>query len=616
MDAFNEFLGNINDVIWANWVLYTVLGVGVLFTLWTGFCQWRSLTHGIAVTTGRYDDPDDPGAINHFQALSAALSATVGLGNIAGVAIAIALGGPGAVFWMWVVGIVGMALKSTEVCQSMLYRNMDDPDNPHGGPMFVVAKGMKKWGLGWLGTILGVIFCFTLLISTITGGNMFQAWSVGDISREALAMEKWVTGMILAIVVAMVILGGIKRIGQVAGFLVPFMCLMYIITAIVVLAFEIDQIPSLIALIFRSAFEPSEAGGAFLGGAAGYAFLWGMKRALFSSESGQGSSPIAHSAARTNEPVSESVVAGLEPFIDTIIVCTLTALVILSTGALTRGGDGEGHDGIWEVPPTVIVLDATEADDDPHHWIVGEPTSFRISEETDDTSLAGKTSLPKRTTESRKIDGKGWRDGDMVMVVVEGGDKVHKDTESNRAIFYGEVKIPEEAGQDSYIRWEPVSTKDSSVSHFDHLVETGELKLAFPGLYKEYKGASLTAYAINRVIPGLGTWMILIAAWLFAISTMISWSYYGEQAIVFLFGRFSQAVIPFYKIIYCLLIVVATLPIVKTTKEIGNLSDLGTGIMLWSNIPIMLIFGVVAMTAYHGYFRRLRSGEIKPYDKD
>ena len=350
MDAFNDFLGEVNEVIWTDWMLYILLATGLLFTLWSGISQWRSLTHGVSVTAGRYDNPDDPGAISHFQALSAALSATVGLGNIAGVAIAIALGGPGAVFWMWVIGIIGMALKTTEVCQSMLFRNTDDPDNPHGGPMFVVAKGFKKWGLGWIGMILGVLFCLTLLVSTITGGNMFQAWSVGDISHETLGVENWIPGVILAVVVALVILGGIRRIGQVAGLLVPFMCLMYIITALIVLAFEIDQIPDLIGLIFRSAFSPSEASGAFLGGAAGFAFLWGMKRALFSSESGQGSSPIAHSAARTKEPVSESVVAGLEPFIDTIIVCTLTALVILSTGALTRGGDGEGLDGTWETP--------------------------------------------------------------------------------------------------------------------------------------------------------------------------------------------------------------------------------------------------------------------------
>ncbi|MDG2423609.1 MAG: alanine/glycine:cation symporter family protein [Phycisphaerales bacterium] len=618
MDGFNDFLGEINDVIWTNWMLYILLGTGLLFTLWSGISQWRSLTHGVTVTAGKYDDPNDPGAISHFQALSAALSATVGLGNIAGVAIAIALGGPGAVFWMWVIGIIGMSLKTTEVCQSMLFRNTDDPDNPHGGPMFVVAKGFKKWGLGWIGMILGVLFCLTLLVSTITGGNMFQAWSVGDISHETLGVRNWIPGVILAVIVALVILGGIRRIGQVAGLLVPFMCLMYIITAIVVLAFEIDQIPDLIGLIFRSAFSPSEAGGAFLGGAAGFAFLWGMKRALFSSESGQGSSPIAHSAARTKEPVSESVVAGLEPFIDTIIVCTLTALVILSTGALTRGGDGEGLDGAWETPPKITITEIpTEETDkltgekkmvDKPHWVVGTPTTFR---DGDETVVEGKSSLPKRSEEGQRIDRKEWRHGDVVFIIAQGDDTLNIDTNSNRAKFYGKVKIPEDANESRYIRWKSIAADDDNLTHFDHLVETEDITLTFPGLYKEYKGASLTAYAINRVLPGWGSWIILIAAWLFAISTMISWSYYGEQGIVFLFGKFSKAVIPFYKIIYCCLAIVATLPLVETTTEIGNLSDLGTGLMLWVNIPIMLIFGSVAMVAYHSYFKRLRSGEIK-----
>ena len=239
MDGFNNFIEMITGVIWADWVLYVVLGVGVLFTIWSGFSQYRALTHGVAVTRGKYDDPDDPGAISHFQALSAALSATVGLGNIAGVAIAIAIGGPGAVFWMWVVGILGMAIKTTEVAQSMLFRDTSDPSNPHGGPMFVVSKGMKAWGLGWLGTIIGGIFCVTLLISAVTGGNMFQSWSVGGITEEVLQVEPWVSGVILAIIVAMVILGGIKRIGSVAGVLVPFMCLLYVVTALIVLCMHL-----------------------------------------------------------------------------------------------------------------------------------------------------------------------------------------------------------------------------------------------------------------------------------------------------------------------------------------------------------------------------------------
>ncbi|MCH2148018.1 MAG: alanine:cation symporter family protein [Phycisphaerales bacterium] len=603
MDAFNSFIESITSFIWADWVLYVVLGVGVLFTLWSGFSQYRALTHGVAVTKGDYDDPDDPGAISHFQALSAALSATVGLGNIAGVAIAIAVGGPGAVFWMWVVGIVGMAIKTTEVAQSMLFRDTSDPNNPHGGPMFVVAEGMKKWGLGWLGGIIGGIFCITLLIAAVTGGNMFQSWSVGGITREALTIPEWITGLVLAVIVAMVILGGIKRIGSVAGVLVPFMCVLYVATALVILAMNLGEIPGVFGMIFSSAFSPSEAGGAFVGGAAGTAFLWGMKRALFSSECGQGSSPIAHSAAQTKEPVSEAVVAGLEPFIDTLVVCTLTALMILSTGALTRGGDdGDGWDAQFATMPEINYVTDTSQVDKPS-WFIGDVTSFRDGAELD-TYYAGRTALPQRSEEAKSIAGADWRDGDMVFVILEGGDGTNEETASNRVMAYGTVHIPEETASEKYIKWDPIAASGGDVAHFAGTTPT----LLSANLYKDYTGATLTAYAINRDLPGLGTWLILIAAWLFAISTMISWSYYGEQGVVYLFGN---AVVPLYKIIYCLLIVVATLPLVKTAKEIGNLSDLGTGIMLWANIPIMLIFGFVAMKAYHSYFDRLKSGDIK-----
>ncbi|MCA9293794.1 MAG: sodium:alanine symporter family protein, partial [Phycisphaerales bacterium] len=165
MANLNDFINGLNDILFSQWTVYALLFTGVLFTIWSGFGQYRALTHGVAVIRGKYDDKNDPGAINHFQALSAALSATVGLGNIGGVAVAVALGGPGAVFWMWVIGLVGMALKMTEVTQSMIYRNTDDPENPHGGPMFVVKQGFKKWGLGPLGTIVGGIFVVTLIIS-------------------------------------------------------------------------------------------------------------------------------------------------------------------------------------------------------------------------------------------------------------------------------------------------------------------------------------------------------------------------------------------------------------------------------------------------------------------
>ncbi|MHC4990764.1 MAG: alanine/glycine:cation symporter family protein, partial [Planctomycetota bacterium] len=331
----------------------------------------------MSVTRGVYDDPDDPGAINHFQALSAALSATVGLGNIGGVALAISLGGPGAVFWMWIVGLAGMALKTTEVTLAMLYRNTDDPDNPHGGAMWVASKGFAAWSpsLAWLGKLMGVVFCITLLISAVTGGNMFQAWNVSDVTKNYFGIHQLITGIVLATVVGMVIIGGIKRIGAVAGRLVPFMCVLYFLAAVVVLIMKASLVPDMLALIVKSAFNPLEAQGAFIGGTFGYAFLWGMKRALFSNEAGQGSSPIAHSAAKTDEPVRESVVAGLEPFIDTIIVCTLTALVILCSGVWRRAPE----DMMNPVPPVVAV------DGEQGEWTL------------DDTTLPAGTWVPNTT---------------------------------------------------------------------------------------------------------------------------------------------------------------------------------------------------------------------------
>jgi AGCS family alanine or glycine:cation symporter len=556
MEALNNWMMWLNDILWDNVVLYIVLATGVLFTVWTRFGQATALTHGWTVIRGQYDDPNDPGAINHFQALSAALSATVGLGNIGGVALAIALGGPGAVFWMWVVGSVGMALKMTEVTLAMLYRNTDDPDNPHGGPMWVAKQGITRLypKLGWLGSLIGGIFCVTLLISTITGGNMFQAWNVGELTQSYFGIPSVFTGIVLAILVGLVIIGGIKRIGNVAGHLVPVMMALYILGGLYVLAVNVAHLPHMFLLIFESAFSPSEASGAFIGGTAGYAFLFGMKRALFSNEAGQGSSPIAHSAAKTDEPVREGVVAGLEPFIDTIIVCTFTALVILSTGIWNRTPDA-----------TYAVL----------------PEVVQVSEGV-------------WTLETRKppIMGKDqWMEGDPVYTIVYA--HANKNSGNERHRIDGRVHIVD--GQ-PIIEW---GTLNSPI----------QPSLVDPGIYANYVGATLTAKAFDTAAPGLGKWLVTIAAWLFAVSTMISWSYYGEQGMVYLAGE--KSVLP-YKVVYCALIIVATMGLLKTDAELDNLTGIGTGVMLFANIPIMLVFGSQAMRAYHNYVGRLRAGQMGP----
>ena len=607
--SINDTINSINGVLFSDYTVYALLLTGLVFTVWSFFGQYRALTHGVAVVRGKYDDHDDPGAINHFQALSAALSATVGLGNIAGVALAVALGGPGAVLWMWIIGVLGMALKMTEVTQSMLYRNTDDPDNPHGGPMFVVKKGFAEWGLAPIGTIIGGIFVVTLLISAITGGNMFQAWNVADITFTYFAIPQVVTGIILTVVVGLVIIGGIKRIGAVAGRIVPIMCAIYVFSALAVLVVNLGDVPSMLWLIIKSGLpgflggENADAAGAFLGGTFGYAAMWGVKRALFSSEAGQGSSPIAHSAAKTDEPVREGVVAGLEPFIDTIVVCTLTALVILSTGAYNRGAEAE-----FASVEDVRIVQATDSDGTVREnaWTIETPP------------------LPVMSSESRRIrqtaeNTSGWRTGETIFFIVAADE----DTNTGRDLR----KITGTVSRDENDKW-VVSWNTLESEMKPHFRERAD-GLFDLGIYGDYAGASLTAYAFDREFPGLGKWLISIAAWLFAISTMISWSYYGEQGIYYFFGTHGEEAakpaVLIYKVIYSLLILTTTIlamplfgpdkkAIIATDHELDMWTTLGLGVMLVANIPIMWIFGSKAMKAYHEYFRRMQAGGDPPHE--
>lgn len=559
MQAVDTFLVTLNSILWHNTVLFLLLGTGVLFTVWSGFSQYRALTHGIHIVRGVYDAPDDPGAINHFQALSAALSATVGLGNIGGVALAIALGGPGAVFWMWIVGFFGMAIKLTEVTLSMLYRNTDDPDNPHGGPMWVVAKALANRSpkLAGLGKAIGALFCITALISAATGGNMFQAWNVGVITEEYFGIPSIATGIVLAIIIGTVIIGGIKRIGKVAGRLVPIMLALYILAGIYVLLVNWAEIPGMFTLIITSAFSQTEATGAFVGGTMGYAFLFGMKRALFSNEAGQGTSPMAHSAAKTDEPVREGIVAGLEPFIDTIVVCTITALVILSTNVWNRPAEAE-------LPTSAALMQADEGS-----WTIpSTPAPFRANG--------------------------GWQDGDGVYVIVhahenpQSGNNLHK--------LDGSVSVIDD---NATLSWGTITTDVRP-------------ELNSNGIFVSYIGATLTAKAFDSVVPGLGKWLVTLAVWLFAISTCISWSYYGEQSAVFLGG--DKAVMP-YKLVFCALTIVATMDFIKTDAQLDNLTGFGTGVMLFVNVPIMWLLGSQAMLAYKDYIKRLKSGRMGPEHK-
>ena len=311
----------------------------IFFTVRMGFVNFRGFKHAVDVVRGRYDDPNDEGEVNHFQALSSALSATVGLGNIAGVAIAVSLGGPGAIFWMIIAGFLGMSSKFTECTLGQKYRETRPDGRVMGGAMFYLSKGLAEKGFGGFGKVLAVLFAILCIGGSFGGGNTFQVnQSLNAVEKTVpfLAEHRWVFGLIMAVLTGLVIIGGIKRIAQTAEKIVPTMCGIYLLACLVVLFKHTSEIPAAFGTIFDSAFNPSAAWGGFIG-----VLVTGFKRAAFSNEAGVGSAAIAHSAARTKYPVREGIVALLEPFIDTIVVCTMTGLVIVITGHYEGGTAAE-----------------------------------------------------------------------------------------------------------------------------------------------------------------------------------------------------------------------------------------------------------------------------------
>ena len=315
------------------WVILWLAAAGIVFTAVFKAVNLRAFPLALRTVRGKYSGPDDPGNISHFQALATAVSGTVGLGNIAGVAIGISIAGPGVAFWLFLSGFLGMATKFAECTLGVKYRSIDGGGHVQGGPMYYLKRGMAERGLGPVGAVLAVFFAIFCVFASFGGGNIFQ---VNQVTQQLInvtgeesffASNQWVFGLMMALVTALVIIGGIRSIAKVTSKLVPTMCVIYILSALLVLVVNAQAIPGAIGMIVTEAFQPRAA----VTGGILAAFIWGMRRATFSNEAGIGSAPIAHSAARTRKPASEGVVALLEPFVDTVIVCTMTSLVIVTT---------------------------------------------------------------------------------------------------------------------------------------------------------------------------------------------------------------------------------------------------------------------------------------------
>jgi AGCS family alanine or glycine:cation symporter len=554
-----EAIHTVSGIVWG-WppamplLVVLLVGTGLVTTFRLGWIQIRYFRHGLRVIRGEYDDPEHEGDLSHFQALTTALSATVGIGNIAGVATAIHYGGPGALFWMWVTAVFGMALKFTECTLSMKTRIILPGGSAAGGPMYSIENGLgRKW------KPLAVAFAAFAVISSFGSGNAVQSFTVADQFRQDLGVPTWVTGLVLASLVAAVILGGIRRIGRVTSKLVPFMAALYVGSAMIVLILHIDQVPGTLALIFASAFKPAAQIGGFAGGTFIFMLTWGVKRGLFSNESGQGSAPIAHAAAKTDEPIREGVVAMIGPFIDTLLICTMTGLVILISG-------------VWQDKQEQQVL----VNEQSAIVAIAAGSGVQTNGEILDSDLAvGEL----RVEDGRPVGFALIRNHALVdeVELLVADDAVLL---RNLRAFSGSITL-EEAAEGKL--------EEGLVSDDNGKAVEGALVLRG---WAMQNGSPLTAWAfregLGKVAFGNGHLLVTMAVFFFGVSTAISWSYYGDRSILYLAG--PRWVMP-YRVVFC---IAHFLGAVYSLELVWAFGDMALGLMTIPNlISILLLTGLV-----------------------
>ncbi len=552
MDSLTSFLNTLDGFLGGSFIFpYLLLGVGIFFTLYLGFPQLRFFKHAWLVLVGKYQHKDDPGDTSHFQALSTALSGTVGTGNIGGVAFAIFLGGPAALFWMWATAFVGMTTKFVEVSVSHKYRRKDEKGQMVGGPMHYMEHALNlKW--------LAVFFAVATVVSSFGSGNLPQANNMASGLFTSFGIPTAASGAVLAILLGLVIVGGIKRIALVAATLVPLMGVFYAIGALAVVATHYENIIPSFGAVFADVFTGSAATGGFLGATIAYAFNRGVNRGLFSNEAGQGSAPIAHASARTKEPVSEGMVSLLEPFIDTLIICTLTGLVILSSGVWQQ--KYENQFATFDTEIMVGTYSETrEADVD---------VLFR--------HLNG--------LESEVEYYSGTLDIQAGRINTEGVTILH-----NRSIAE-DVRVL----QDNTPYSGQLQVSAGSVQNDDVVLIGKSLLHSVP----------LTAKAFQQSFLGVfGEYAVTIGLVLFAFSTAIAWSYYGDRAVTYLLG--ARWVLP-YRVVYVLGFFTAT---ITDTSLVWLISAITVALMTLPNLVGLLLMAkeVKAMTG--DYWRRLKTDE-------
>ncbi|MBU83051.1 MAG: sodium:alanine symporter family protein [Flammeovirgaceae bacterium] len=533
MQEINEFLILIDQYLGSSWwFVPLLLGTGIFFTVYLGFPQVRYFSFALKVVRGRFDKKSDQGDTSHFQALTTALSGTVGTGNIAGVAFAIHLGGPAALFWMLATAMVGMTTKFVEVTLSHKYREKISDGTMSGGPMYFMKNANflllgKKIDMKWV----GILFAFATVLSSFGTGSLPQINSISNSIYSSFGIDKMLTGGILAILLGVVIIGGIKRIAKITERLVPFMAVVYVIGAFSVILFNLENIvPSFIS-IFSEVFTGSAAVGGFLGASVSFAISRGVNRGLYSNEAGQGSAPIAHASAKTNEPVSEGLVAILEPFIDTIIICTITGLVLLSSGVWN-----EKHHNLFaradlEVLDRVYSENNNEDVENLFNYLNGNSAIDKYN----GTLVVSSGIIQEELTliHARSI-------AEDILVYDNDGELYT----GNLTVITGKIQ-------------ENLNIEGKSLVH----------------------SAPLTAIAFDRGFLGdYGNYIVSIGLLLFAFSTAIAWSYYGDRAMTYLFGAGS---VIYFRIVYVIGFFIASF---ADTTIIWNVSLITIALMTVPNL--------------------------------
>ena len=554
MEGLFNFLTSLDGMLGgADWFPFVLLGVGLFFTIYLKFPQIRFFKHAWKVVTGKYDHNDDPGDTTHFRALTTALSGTVGTGNISGVAFAIFLGGPAAMFWMWATAFLGMTTKFVEVTLSHKYRVKTEDGTMAGGPMYFMDRGLNmKW--------LAVAFAIATVISSFGTGNLPQSNGIATSIETTFGFEPWIVGSVLGILLALVILGGIQRIAAFTARVVPFMAVVYLIGALAVIFANIENVAPSFAAVISDAFTGSAAAGGFLGASLAYAFNRGVNRGLFSNEAGQGSAPIAHAAAKTKEPASEGMVSLLEPFIDTIIICTITGLVILSSGVWK-----EKHENVFDRSDMMFVA--------------GEYTD---TEEADKSQLYGFLN---------SVDGNEVESYTGAITVVNGSAVTGGFTLINARSVAEDVQ---------YL----VGSEDPFSGTLQ--IENGKpLKenLIIQGKSLVHS-ASLTTIAFTRGWFGdFGQYIVSIGLLLFAFSTAIAWSYYGDRAMTYLLG--PRSIMP-YRVIYVAGFVWASF---SDTTLVWALSAVAIVVMTLPNLFGIVLLSKEMKSTVDEYWQRVKENE-------